>query len=102
MAKIYSVPADVREKEKIIGGLLTIGQGAWLMGGFVLGLGSFAGTYLLTKFVPLAIMTGFPVALTGVPFAFFKKNGVPLPTYIVRKIKFNKKNHHLINKREFN
>lgn len=101
MARIYNVPADVREKEKIIGGLLTIGQGAWLMGGFVLGLGSFAGVYLLTKMVPLALIISFPIACTGAPFAFFKKNGVPLPTYIIRKIKFNRKSHKLINKRNF-
>lgn len=99
MGRIYNVPADVREKEKIIGGILTIGQGAWLMGGFVLGLGSFAGVYLLTKIVPLAIIVGFPNACLGVPFAFIKKNGVPLPTYIVRKYKFNKKSHKLINRR---
>lgn len=100
MSRIYNVPADVREKEKIIGGLLTLGQGAWLMGGFVLGLGSFAGVYLLTKMVPLAIIVGLPTACTGVPFAFFKKNEVSLPVYIVRKYKFNKKSHKLINKRD--
>ena len=100
MARIYNVPADVREKEKIIGGLLTIAQGAWLMGGFVLGLGSFAGTYLLTGMVPLAIIVGLPTACFGVPFAFFKKNGIPLPTYIVRKFKFKRKVHKLINKRD--
>lgn len=100
MARVYNVPADVREKEKIIGGLLTLSQGAWLMGGFILGLGSFAGVYLLTKIVPLAIIAGLPTACTGVPFAFFKKNGVALPTYIVRKYKFNKKSHKLMNKRD--
>ena len=100
MSRIYNVPADVREKEKIIGGLLTIGQGAWLMGGFILGLGSFAGVYLLTRMVPLAIIAGLPMCLTGIPFAFFKKNGVPLPTYIVRKYNFNRKSHKLINKRD--
>ena len=78
-----------------------MGQGAWLMGGFILGLGAFAGTFLLTGIVPLAIMSGVPMAFTGIPFAFFKKNGVYLPVYIVRKIKFNKKSHHLINKRDF-
>ena len=100
MARIYNVPADVREKEKIIGGLLTIAQGAWLMGGFILGLGSFAGTYMFTGMVPLAIITGLPIACTGIPFAFFKKNGIPLPTNIVRKYKFKRKSHKLINKRD--
>ena len=100
MARVYNVPADVREKEKIIGGLLTLSQGAWLMGGFILGLGSFAGVYLLTKIVPLAIIAGLPTACTGVPFTWRKKNGVALPTYIVRKYKFNKKSHKLMNKRD--
>lgn len=101
MSRVYNVPADIREKEKIIGGILTFSQGVWLMAGFALGLGSFAGVYLLTKFVPLALLVGLPNACAGIPFAFFKKNGVSLPTYIVRKIKFNKKNHKLINKRNF-
>lgn len=100
MGRIYNVPADVREKEKIIGGILTMAQGMWLMGGFVLGLGAFAGVYVLTRAVPLALIVGLPNACLGMPFAFIKKNGVPLPTYLFRKYKFNKKSHKLINRRE--
>lgn len=102
MSKSYNVPADVREKEKIIGGLLTIGQFCWIVGGFVLGLASLAGIYLITKSFILAGPIGIMFACSGLPFAFYKKNGVDLPVYLVRKARFKKKNHKLINKRNLN
>ncbi|MBQ3420511.1 MAG: PrgI family protein [Romboutsia sp.] len=73
MSRIHNVPADVREKEKIVGGLLTIGQFAWVLAGFLLGLASLAGTFLLTKSLWLSIPVGAMFSLTGLPFAFFKK-----------------------------
>lgn len=100
MSMVYNVPADTREKEKIIGGLLTIGQFAWLVGGFILGLASLAGVYLLTGTAFIAAPVGIMFACSGLPFAFYKKNGVPLPTYLVRKSRFKKKKHKLINKRD--
>lgn len=99
MSMIYNVPADTREKEKIIGGLLTIGQFAWIVGGFVLGLASIAGVYILTKTAIIAVPIGIMFACSGLPFAFYKKNGVPLPIYLIRKSRFKRKNHKLINKR---
>ena len=100
MSMVYNVPADTREKEKIIGGLLTIGQFGWIVGGFLLGLASFAGVYLLTGAVIIAGPVGIMFAASGLPFAFYKINGVPLPVYLIRKSKFKKKNHKLINKRD--
>lgn len=97
---IQNVPADVREKEKIIGGMLTIGQFAWVIGGFVLGLASLAGLYMLTKTFLIAGPVGLMFACSGLPFAFYKKNGVDLPIYLIRKSKFKKKKHKLINKRD--
>jgi hypothetical protein len=101
MSRTYNVPADVREKEKIIGGLLTLGQFLWIAGGFLLGLAALAGIYMTTKTFVLAVPVGIMFATTGLPFAFYKKNGVELPVYIIRKIKFNRKTHKLINKRTF-
>lgn len=100
MSAIYNVPADTREKEKIIGGLLTIGQFAWIVCGFLLGLASLAGMYILTKSAYIAAPIGMMFACSGLPFAFAKKNGVPLPVYLVRKARFKKKTHKLINKRD--
>lgn len=99
MARTYGVPADVREKEKIIGGLLTIGQFGWCVAGFLIGLASFAGTFLLIRSMAISAMIGIPLAFSGLPFAFYKKNGVPLPIYIVRKIQFKSKTHKLPNQR---
>lgn len=100
MSMVYNVPADVREKEKIIGGLLTIGQFAWVIGGFLLGLASLAGIYILTKTFIIAGPVGLMFSCSGLPFAFYKKNGVDLPVYLIRKSKFKKKKHKLINKRD--
>ena len=97
---IHNVPADVREKEKIIGGMLTIGQFGWVIGGFILGLASLAGLYMLTKTFLIAGPVGLMFACSGLPFAFYKKNGVDLPVYLIRKRKFKKKKHKLINKRD--
>lgn len=100
MSRVYTVPADVREKERIIGGILTMGQFAWIVGGFLVGLASLSGVYLLTKTFVIATPVGIMFAGTGLPFAFYKKNGVELPVYIKRKIKHSKKTHKLINKRD--
>lgn len=100
MSMVHNVPADTREKEKIIGGLLTIGQFIWILGGFLLGLASLAGVYLLTGTFVIAAPVGIMFTCSGLPFAFYKKNGVPLPVYLVRKSKFKKKNHKLINRRD--
>ena len=99
MSMVYSVPADVREKEKIIGGLLTLGQFAWVGGGVLLGLASLAGMYMMTGTFIIAGPVGLMFACSGLPFAFYKKNGVDLPVYLVRKAKFKRKSKKLINKR---
>lgn len=99
MSMVYNVPADVREKEKIIGGLFTLGQFAWIGGGVLLGLASLAGMYLLTDTFVIAGPVGLMFACSGLPFAFYKKNGVDLPIYLVRKAKFKRKTKKLINKR---
>lgn len=99
MSRAYVVPADVREKEKIIGGILTIGQFGWCIGGFLIGLASFAGTFLLVRNLTISAMVGLPLVFSGLPFAFYKKRNVPLPIYIMRKFQFKSKNHKLPNQR---
>lgn len=95
--RVYRVPADVTEKEKIIGGILTAEQGVWLGGGFFFGI---AVTLLLANIMPtlLAAIFGFGVGLgISVPFAFVKKRGLPLMTYIKCKRTFRKQTKHLVN-----
>lgn len=97
MAGVYKVSADMSEAEKIVGGILTLGQGAWLALGFIIIAGIFL---LLVQFLPpiaaiiLALPPGLAIAL---PFAFYKKNGLPLVTYLRYKREFKKKTMYLIN-----
>ena len=97
MAQLYHVSADTSEKEKVVGGILTMAQGLWLAGGFVI----FGGTFmLLQKILPIVIAVPFalvPGLAFGLPFAFYKKEGLPLRTYLILKKKFEKKSKYLIN-----
>lgn len=94
----YRMPADLNEKDKVIGGILTIAQALWVVPGIILALIVFA---LVGK--TLKVFAIIPCALafsTCLPFVFYKVNGVPLPTYIMRKHKFKQKNKVLPNIRE--
>lgn len=91
----YTVPPDINEKEKIIGGILNINQFFWLLGGFILGAVMFIITFpLLGKF---SLVIGGIFALTGVPFVIIKPKGLTLYEYLKRKQKFKKKTKHLPN-----
>lgn len=97
MSRLYKVSADVSEKEKAIGGIMTFAQGGWLLLGLLLGVGVFL---LLRLVIPmfLALILGvIPFAVLGGIFAFYKKGGLPFPTYLVYKKKFEKKTPRLIN-----
>jgi hypothetical protein len=98
--RVYTVPPDMKEKEKIIGGILNINQFFWILGGLVLGASVFALTFTLTKMGGFSLTLGGLFCLTGVPFALYKKNGLTLFQYITRKRKFKKKVKHLPNKRK--
>ena len=94
----YRMPADLNEKDKVIGGILTIAQALWVVPGIILALIVFT---LVGK--TLKVFAIIPCALafsTCLPFVFYKVNGVPLPTYIMRKHKFKQKNKVLPNIRE--
>lgn len=100
MGRIYQVPPDMKEKEKIIGGLLTLQQFYWILGGGGLGAFLFISTYLITKIGGLAIFLGILGMASGLPFALIKKHELPLFTYLRRKRQFKKKEKKLINKRK--
>ena len=97
MAQLYHVSADTSEKEKIVGGILTMAQGLWLAGGFLI----FGLIFLLLQnFLPLPFAVAFalvPGLGFGLPFAFYKKEGLPLFTYLSLKHRFDKKSKYLIN-----
>ena len=97
MARAYKVPADVSEKEKVVGGLITAAQAAWLALGFI----TTAGLFLIfIKIMPsvLAIILALPVGIAiGIPFAFWHKHGLCLKDYLLLRYRFKKKNKHLYN-----
>ena len=91
----YTIPADINEKEKIIGGILNINEFLWVLSGFVLGLIVFAAlTPLLGQ---AAIVVGALVVPTGVPFVLVKKEGLTLFEYLKRKREFKSKVKRLPN-----
>ena len=95
--RMYEVPPDTGEKEKVIGGVLNINQFLWLLIGFGVAGGMFALTYGL--FGKLAFLVAGPFLLVGVPFAFYKKKGLTLYQLIIKRHRFKRKTKKLINKR---
>lgn len=95
----YVVPPDIREKEKIIGGILNIYQMFWAIGGIVLGGSLFAIIYLVTKVAILAGIIGIIGIALALPFIFYKKNDLTLYQIIFFNYKFKNKTKHLPNKR---
>ena len=101
MGRNYEIPPSTSEEEKAIGGVLTFVQFFWLLGGAVLGVFGYMLIYLVVRIQILAIIPSIAIALSGVPFAFIKRHDMPLFTYLITKIKFDKKNKKLINRRNF-
>jgi hypothetical protein len=92
----YTVPPDMKEKEKIVGGILTISQFIWLMVGLlIIGAVMFLLYYLNGAF---SMVIGAPLGLAvGLPFAFYKKEELTLFQYLSLKSKFKKKRKELPN-----
>ncbi len=94
----YMVPPDIKEKEKIIGGLLNLGQFVWCLvgvGACFMTFGLFATFLKLFAIIPALLVLG-----AFGPLVFYKVDEVPLPTYLLRKRKFNKKTKYLPNIRQ--
>lgn len=97
MARVYKVSADTSEKEKIIGGVLTLAQGAWCAAGLLIIGGLFF--LLITVLPPTAalILAAPPGVAVGVLFAFYRKEGLPLLTYLLYQRSFHRKSKRLPN-----
>ena len=98
MARSYDVPPSTAEKEKAIGGILTFVQFGWLIGGLVVAMLVFLAFYIPTKSYIVGGIFAVPVALIGVPFAFYKKYEMSLISYLFTKDKFKYKTKKLLNK----
>lgn len=97
--RIYNVPPNMNEKEKVIGGILNINQFFWVLGGLVLGATVFAITFSIVGGT-FALFLGFLCCFSGLPFALYKKRDLSLYEYLYRKRLFKKKVKKLPNKRK--
>lgn len=100
MSKVYAVPPDMKEKEKIIGGVLNLNQFLWLVSGFVSGIILCLIIWALTGIGFLSILIALINVGAVLPFVFYKKQGLPLWNYIQRKKAFDRKSKKLINRRK--
>lgn len=96
----YVVPPNLKEKEKIIGGILNMNQFLWIVAGLVLGGIIFIGLFIATSSLAFSGVIGFLFILSGTPFALYKKNGLTLYEYIVRNRRFKRKVKHMPKKKE--
>lgn len=88
--KMYAVPPNMNEKEKVIGGILNINQFFWILGGFAISAIVFALAFQLGLRTG-ALIVAFPFLLTGTPFAFYKKKELTLFRYFHLKKQFKNK-----------
>ncbi|TCK01321.1 UNVERIFIED_ORG: PrgI family protein [Anoxybacillus amylolyticus] len=97
--KSYIVPPDMKEREKVIGGVLDLYQFFWILGGLGLGALIFASLFHVIGGTP-ALIVGFAFCFAGVPFAFYRKNDLTLFEYLKYKRKFKKKVKKLPNQQK--
>lgn len=95
--RMYRVSADTSEKEKAIGGLLTMAQGAWLGAGVAVGLLTIFGLSKVMHPIAAAIIGLLLGGGIAIPFAFVKVKRLPLFQYLMLKREFRHKTGHLIN-----
>ena len=95
--KSYPMPPDIREKEKIIGGIFTLTQGLWIGLGVVVYLvNSLLLSFIFGKF---SFFLSIPYIVLGFVFALKKLHEMSLFTYLKYKQKYKKKNKELPNRR---
>lgn len=85
----YTIPADMNEKEKIIGGILNMHEFLWVLTGFLLGLGTFGLLFPIIGKASLFI--GLLITPAGIPFVVIKKEGLTLFEYKKRSLEFKRK-----------
>lgn len=90
----WKVPPDTSQKEKIVGGVLTAAQLIWMILG--LGIAAVVALTLGTAIGIVGIVIGLVLGIGfGLFFSFFKKNDIPIFTYLLLTRKHNKKVHKL-------
>lgn len=93
--RIYDMPPDTREREKIVGGIFDLYQLAWIFAGAVLYV---IHAVLMFRFVSyLCLVVGLVFIVWGFFFAIKKKDDLPYPTYLRLKIKHKRKTRYFVN-----
>lgn len=92
-----TIPPDMREKEKIVGGLLDINQLLWIIGGGVIGATMFGGSYLILQIPILSIILAIIGVALSLPFVFYKKNDLTLFQFLKFSYEFKTKVKELPN-----
>ncbi len=93
----YTIPPTIKEKEKVVGGILTMFEFLSLLLGVILALISYVFLSKVSHIV--GIIVGIVMLIISVSVAFVKIKGYSLLKYTILKIKFNKKDKILINKK---
>lgn len=100
MSRQYQIPPDIKEKEKIIGGLFTKTQFVFVVAAVICGLGF---GYLAFKFTSNAIVFFICLLIGAVPFLPFsfitirKMGNIELAYFILKKVKYNKSTKNYVN-----
>ena len=97
MSRVYRLPDDMNEKEKAVGGILTFGQTGWIVLGGLIAMVIFLGLAKKIGAVVALLIGLVPGAAIAIPFAFYKKGGLSFASYLIWRIKFARKDKHLIN-----
>lgn len=92
-----TIPPDMREKEKIVGGLLDINQLLWIVGGGVLGAVMFGTSFLILQLPILSIILAIIGIALSLPFVFYKKNDLSLFLFLKYSYEFKTKVKELPN-----
>lgn len=95
MARVYSMPPDTNEKEKIIGGIITLEQGFYIAAGFICEIIIALVLFRFLRF--FAFILGIPFVVYGFIFALKKVDNIPYPKYLKLKNKFKHKIKYYIN-----
>ena len=94
---MHTIPPDMKEKEKIFGGIFTLEQFGWIAGGTVIGL------LISLLFYKVISFFGFIFLLLGVMggffMAFYKIREMSVTTFLRRKWKFKRKVKRYTNRR---
>ncbi|WP_214688540.1 MULTISPECIES: PrgI family mobile element protein [unclassified Exiguobacterium] len=97
---LYQVPPDVKEKEKVIGGLFDWGQFFWMLGGAGIAIVLFSVSYMTLNSEIFSLILGVIGLTTCLPFVFVKKKGLTLFRYLTLKRKLRSQKGDLANKRK--